>query len=250
MLILDQFALLSGMNINYSKSAIFFGGLVKHRQWITSHLGLTMGDLPIRYLGIPLISKRLSVGACSPLIQAVTRRLQSWKAKLLSFTGRAELIKAVLSAMHLFWTSVLTLPTGVLKEIDKLLLSFLWYGLGPRRSVFISWKHVCRPKEEGGLGIRRPINCNVEGILRLLWEFEMNKEALWVKWMRLKYTRRGSVWCTRPLQQASWAWRGILRVRHLAVNLLNFNLGDGRHTLFPRSLAQSPASIIAHGRSP
>ena len=67
-LILDQFTSLSGMNINYSKSAIFFRGSVQRRQWITSHLGLNMGDLPIRYLGLPLISKRLSVGAYSPLI--------------------------------------------------------------------------------------------------------------------------------------------------------------------------------------
>ena len=100
--------------------------------------------------------------------------------------------------MHLFWTFVFTLSACVLKEIDKLMLSFLWYGLGPRKSVFISWKHVCRPKEGGGLGIQRPTDCNVASILRLLWEFETNKEALWVKWMRRKYTHGGSIWCAPP----------------------------------------------------
>ena len=151
--ILDQFSSLSGMNINYGKSAIFYGGSVQHRSQISSHLRLSQGELPIRYLGFPLISKRLSVGACSPLIQAIMQRLQSWKARLLSFTGRAELIKSVLSAMHLYWLSVFNLPVGVHKEIDKLLLGFLWYGLGPKKNVFISWKNVCQPKEEGALSI-------------------------------------------------------------------------------------------------
>ena len=115
---------LSGMKINYAKSVIFYGGSVQHRCWISSHPTLSLGELPIRYLGLPLISKRLSVGACSPLIQAIMQRLQSWKARLLSFTGRAELIKSVLSAMHLYWLSVFNLLVSVHKELDKLLMGF------------------------------------------------------------------------------------------------------------------------------
>ena len=101
---------------------------MRHRQWITSHLGLNQGNLPIRYLGLPLISKRLSTSECSPLLQAITQWLQSWKAKLLSFTERAELIKSVLSAMSLYWTSVFLLPISVLKEIDRTMMAILWYG--------------------------------------------------------------------------------------------------------------------------
>ena len=132
-----QFTAISKMDINYNKSSIFFGGQVWHRQWITFHLGLNQGNLPIRYLGLPLISKRLSASECSPLLQAVTQQLQSWKAKLLSFARRAELIKSVLSAMSLYWTSVFLLPVSVLKEIDRMMMAFLWYSQGPRKSVFI-----------------------------------------------------------------------------------------------------------------
>ena len=111
---------------------------MRHRQWITSHLGLNQGNLPIRYLGLPLISKRPSASECSPLLQVVTQRLQSWKAKLLSFAGRAELIKSVLSAISLYWTSVFLLPVSDLKEIDRMMMAFLWYSQGPRKSIFIS----------------------------------------------------------------------------------------------------------------
>ena len=49
-LILDEFSTLSRLNINMPKSTIYFGGHVKDRQWITSHLGLSTRDLQVRYL--------------------------------------------------------------------------------------------------------------------------------------------------------------------------------------------------------
>ena len=147
---------------------MYFGGTTPHRQWITSHLELNAGELPVRYLGLPLISKCLSTRDCTPLIHVVGQRLQSWKAKLLSYAGRMELIKSVLSAMHLYWTSMFELPVNVLREIDRMMMGFLWFGHGNRKCIFTSWQNVCRPKEEGGLGIRRPLDCNIAGMIRLL----------------------------------------------------------------------------------
>ena len=100
--LLDDFSNLSGLKINSHKSAIYFDSNTPHQQWIASHLELSSGELPVRYLGLPLISKQLTAKECSPLIQAVRTRLLSWKAKLLSYAGRMELIKSVLSAMHLY----------------------------------------------------------------------------------------------------------------------------------------------------
>lgn len=50
--------------------------------------------------------------------------------------------------------------------------------------------------------------------------------------MHTKYFQGSLIWCTQPPQNASWAWRGILRIRHLAVDLLKYHLGDGRSTSF------------------
>ena len=124
-LVLQDFTALFELTINSSKSAIFFGGLVKHRNWIATHLELSQGQLPMKYLGLPLLSKRLSATACSPLLQAITARLQAWKAKLLSYAGRVKLIKSVLSSMHLYWTSIFILPASVLQDIDHMMLRFL-----------------------------------------------------------------------------------------------------------------------------
>ena len=73
--ILAKFSGLSGLIINPLKSAIYFGGQVKDRRWITSHLGLEAGDLSVKYLGLPLISKRLSATDSEQLLQAVRTHL-------------------------------------------------------------------------------------------------------------------------------------------------------------------------------
>lgn len=67
-LLLDEFSSLLGLSINYHKSAVYFGGTTEHQQWITSHLGQNIGELPVRNQGLPLISKHLSASACTPLI--------------------------------------------------------------------------------------------------------------------------------------------------------------------------------------
>ena len=128
--------------------------------------------------------------------------------------------------------SVFILPASVLKSLDRVMFRFLWFGHGSKRSIFVSWDDVCRPKDEGGLGIRRPKDTNLVGIIRLLWELETNTDALSMQWMRKKYLRESSIWCARPPQIGSWAWRGILRVHHLAFGLLIYNLGDGSATNF------------------
>ena len=109
---------------------------------------------------------------------------------------------------------------------------FLWFGHGPKRSIFVSWDDVCRPKDEGGLGIRRPKDSNLASIIKLLWELETNSDALWVQWMRKQYLMGSSICCARPPQIGSWAWHGILSVPHLASGLLIYNLGDGSATCF------------------
>ena len=66
--ILEDFYTLSGLKVNLLKSVVYFGGPVAHRDWISSHLGLQIGELPVKYLGLPLLSKRLSMVDYEPLL--------------------------------------------------------------------------------------------------------------------------------------------------------------------------------------
>jgi hypothetical protein len=47
------------------------------------------GKLPVRYLGVPSISSRLSSADCGVLLERITRCIDSWLCRNLSYTGRS-----------------------------------------------------------------------------------------------------------------------------------------------------------------
>ncbi|KAK4384289.1 hypothetical protein Sango_3075800 [Sesamum angolense] len=126
---LSEFATLSGLKVNPAKSQIILSRAVQQeRQQILEYVGFQEGLLPVKYLGIPLISSRLTIADCRPLIDKVDTRLAGWNHQNLPYAGRLQLIKSVLSTLHTYWASVLILPKGVLKLLEKKMRTFLWQG--------------------------------------------------------------------------------------------------------------------------
>lgn len=101
--VLDEFDLLSGLKANINKSTIFFAGVnndTKNR--ILPILNFSEGYLPVRYLGVLLITKKLSSSNCQPLLDRITKRIQSWSSKCLSYVERLQLISSVLYSIQAF----------------------------------------------------------------------------------------------------------------------------------------------------
>lgn len=95
--ILARFENMSGLKANVSKSSIFFSGVeggMKAR--ILQISGYKEEKLPIRYLGVPLITSKLSKRNCESLIERISSRMESWTAKYLSYVGRLQLVKSVI----------------------------------------------------------------------------------------------------------------------------------------------------------
>ncbi|KAK4384654.1 hypothetical protein Sango_3038900 [Sesamum angolense] len=94
---LDTFATLSGLHTNPQKSQLIISkAALGLRESLLATLGFQEGHLPVRYLGLPLISARLSVADCQPLLQKIDSRIKGWEGVQLSFAGRVQLIKSVL----------------------------------------------------------------------------------------------------------------------------------------------------------
>lgn len=75
---LDLFSNLSGLIPNPSKSFLFLSGLDLRNQDIVKNVfDFDLGSLPIRYLGVPLISSKLNKMDCMILIEKVTNRIKS-----------------------------------------------------------------------------------------------------------------------------------------------------------------------------
>ena len=83
------------------------------------------GKLPVKYLGVPLITSKLVFTDCKILVDKVDRRIDDWKNKSLSFAGRLQLIISVLSSMFVYWASVLILPMSIVQELEQKMRRFL-----------------------------------------------------------------------------------------------------------------------------
>ncbi|KAL0289202.1 UNVERIFIED_CONTAM: Retrovirus-related Pol polyprotein from type-2 retrotransposable element R2DM [Sesamum radiatum] len=99
---LAEFAILSGLQVNPHKSQVILSKSVQsERQAILDIMGYQAGMLPIKYLGVPLVASRLSIEDCKPLLHKIDKRLAGWGQLTLSFAGRTQLIKSVLSSLHM-----------------------------------------------------------------------------------------------------------------------------------------------------
>lgn len=77
-----------------------------------------------RYLGFPLTSGRATHARFSYLLDQVSRRLASWKCKILNTAGRICLANSVLSSIPTYTAQVIWLPRrtveGLNRELDLL----------------------------------------------------------------------------------------------------------------------------------
>ncbi|KAL2230766.1 UNVERIFIED_CONTAM: hypothetical protein Sindi_1671000 [Sesamum indicum] len=167
---LARFAEWSGLRLNIQKSHLIISRSAQERKeqllsilgfqeghlpirylglpLISSRLsisGFQEGHLPMRYLGLPLISSRLSISDCQPLLSKIETRIAGWEGMSLSYAGRVQIIKTVLSALSLYWASAFILPKAVIKEVEKRLRVFLWKALQAqampklRGKMFANW---------------------------------------------------------------------------------------------------------------
>ncbi|GJT41697.1 hypothetical protein Tco_0941562 [Tanacetum coccineum] len=184
---LDEFKGVSGLIPSLPKSTAYFCNVLNHTKLaILNILPFDEGRLPVKYLGVPLISSRLIYRDCRELIEKVKSRINDWKNKSLSADGRLQLIRSVIGSMHIFWASVFILPTLILIDIEQLMHGFLWcQGDMHKGKSKMAWEVVCLPKREGGRGIRRLDVFNKALMVSHVWGLLTLRESLWV-WNHIK----------------------------------------------------------------
>lgn len=98
---LQDFESLSGLKPNLTKCEVYLAGTSDQRAAeICSCLGMSKGQLPDRYLGVPLLITRLTAKDCQCIIDRITARVKSWAARKLTYGGRLQLIKSVLTVCN------------------------------------------------------------------------------------------------------------------------------------------------------
>ncbi|KAG5612493.1 hypothetical protein H5410_023774 [Solanum commersonii] len=94
--------------------------------------------MPFKYLDVPLSAKKLIINECMSLVEKIVARVRYWTSKLLSYSGRVQLIK---------------------RDGEY------------TRSALVAWDTLCLPKSVGGgeLNILNFSHWNKAAILKLLW---------------------------------------------------------------------------------
>ncbi|KAL2252866.1 UNVERIFIED_CONTAM: hypothetical protein Sindi_0081300 [Sesamum indicum] len=226
---LDRFAEWSGLRLNVQKSHVIISRSAQGwKNQILEAMGFQEGELPMRYLGLPLLSSRLSISDCQPLLLKIDARINGWEGLSLSYAGRIQIIKSVLSALSLYWASAFILPKAVIKQIEKRLRTFLWKGNSTSGYAKVAWKDVCKPIMEGGQGIK-----DIEILNRALMAKKLcdvircDRTSIWVDWLQHGRLRDTSIW-TVDEKGGSWGWRKLLRLRTSIQPMTEFIIGDGR----------------------
>ena len=85
-----------------------------------SVLGCGIGDLPLKYLGLPLGASFKLKAMWVDLEDLMSRRLTPWKWLYLSKGARVTLIKSTLSHLPTYMLSLFPIPAHVAKRIKKI----------------------------------------------------------------------------------------------------------------------------------
>ncbi|XP_039029118.1 uncharacterized protein LOC120163190 [Hibiscus syriacus] len=127
--VLDMFYSLSGLRLNASKCELYIDGISSALcDDIRETTGFKIEKLPVRYLGIPLVTKKLTEKDCRSLIEKIRDKLNLWVNRHLSFAGRLQLIRAILFSIANYWCRQVMLPRVVIKKIKQLCSRFFWKG--------------------------------------------------------------------------------------------------------------------------
>lgn len=127
--VFDEFEKWSGLSISVEKSTIYMAGIPEvEKRSILKNFKFAVGELPVRYLGLPLLTQVMKKQDYAPLLEKLRGNISSWTCRFLSYAGRLQLISSVLTSIVNFWASVFRLPCSCIKEIEQICSAFLWTG--------------------------------------------------------------------------------------------------------------------------
>ena len=234
--ILHEFERRSGLAVSLQKSSFFASGLTDPEiAAIQASTGMPCGSLPMRYLGVPLSTKKLSFQNCEPLLQQIKKRFSSWSVKALSFAGRLLLIKTDIAGVSTFWCSTFILPKACINKINSLCGLFLWKGSSEgHNSARVGWYTVTLTKEQGGLGVKDLHSWNLACILKLIWLLFFRPDSVWVCWFKEVILKGDLInyWTIRTINSFSWMVNKLIKSRELVYPILRRCIGNGESTSF------------------
>ncbi|XP_026417116.1 uncharacterized protein LOC113312588 [Papaver somniferum] len=213
--LLDKYQATSGKVINKIKIKCFVDGVTEARKsQIATMVNMELSKFPDRYLGVLLAPGRVTTSMVWPMVEMIQDKLATWKGRLLSFHDRLVLVKSVLCSIPIYNMAVYKWPASIIKVCEKIIRNFLWSGDSEvRKFKTISWKRVCTPYKEGGLGIRRLEVINRVLLMKMMWKILNSKEECALLFKSKYKDKNGQFTSTWKISSVwprlKWVWNAL-----------------------------------------
>ncbi|PKU64178.1 Putative ribonuclease H protein [Dendrobium catenatum] len=174
--IVRDFCSWTGLQINIPKSQILFSKRINRVDKINIMKILKFKVVEeFQYLGIKLMLRRPLKVDFKFLLDSVLTKLNSWGSKSLSMVGKMTLAKSSLLTLPNFISTHSLVPKKILYEIDKCCRNFIWHKRDGNKGMhYISWKTLCKAKDQGGLSFHSAV-CRAGPLkARLTWRLIQN----------------------------------------------------------------------------
>ena len=89
--------------------------------------------------------------------------------------------------MGFYW-----LKDGMHSKMDGIIAKFLWQSaIDKFRYHMANFEMVCRPKDQGGLGVINTKIMNESLLVKWIWKIHLEPDSLWFRILKAKYMRNG-----------------------------------------------------------
>ncbi|CAA7022190.1 unnamed protein product [Microthlaspi erraticum] len=258
--VLERFCSALGQKVSIEKSKIFFSENVSRdlEKLIIAESGIQATRDLGRYLGMPVLQRRINKDTFGYILERMSSRLTGWKGKCLNLAGRITLTRGVLSTIPVHTMSIISLPKSTLEKIDQISRSFIWGSTQEQRKQhLLAWSKVCKPKNEGGLGIRSATAMNKALLAKVGWRLLHDNVSLWTRVVCSKYKVKDAHDTSWLITKGTWSstWRSIgLGLREVVIPGIRWVIGDGKSVsfwkdkwLFPKTLCELSSITLPDG---
>jgi len=185
------------------------------------------------YLGHPLIFNHNDrTKAYDFILNKFRAKLTMLKANKPNNAGRLVNINSVLASIPIYYMSTVLFSKTFISKITTIIRNFWWAGVQEDNATspfhFRSWKDICRPKREGGLGVRDLLTVNRSLILHAAWNIATGKNPFLTAILKAKYFPNASFWTARDTQIKSAFWSSIMQVKNILIDncIVQIHKGD------------------------
>ncbi|WMV30196.1 hypothetical protein MTR67_023581 [Solanum verrucosum] len=149
--------------------------------------GFNQRESPINYLGCPLYIGGQRIIYYSDLVAKVVKKISGWHSRILSFGGKATLVKHVLQSIPIHTMATISPPRTTLQYIKRVTAYFFW-GMDKDKKKYhwASWETLSFPYEEGGICVRHLNDVCTSLQIKQWWNFR-TKQSLWGQFLKAKY---------------------------------------------------------------